>query len=235
MAEVAPSYYQVEYATLLDYSPRGISPGSILSRRLVRDAVKKAQPNILDQVASTLNAEDYDEMERFLHLGVVLVPVPRSQPYCDSATWPSLEICRSVVRHGLAHSVWPGLRRTQGIRQSCVAKLGRRPEPEEHLETLAVIGAVKDANAFLIVDDFVTRGSTLVSSATALKAAYPKAEVKGFALVNTLSPGEEVKSIWNPRFGAISYDDRTLKRSSWAEKVASPQVRGIPSYEPRRR
>lgn len=202
-----------------------------MSRRLIRDPVKSVQHEILDEVASLLTEGTVPEMIRIFGRGVVLVPVPRSRPFQDTVPWPSLEICHSFAARGLVREAWPGLRRTHSIRQSCSSELGNRPDPEEHSKSLSVTGSVRNATKFLLVDDFVTRGSTLISCAGALREAFPGAEVKAFALVNTLGPGEEVMNLLNPRFGEICYESGELSRSSWTDRVSDLRQGEKGSYE----
>jgi hypothetical protein len=63
------------------------------------------------------------------------------------------------------------------------------------------------------VDDVVTRGSTLLGCALALRDVYPQAEVEGFAVARTLKRDERVPaSAIQPVVGTIEW------RPGWIER-----------------
>jgi hypothetical protein len=53
------------------------------------------------------------------------------------------------------------------------------------------------------VDDVVTRGSQLLSAASLIASAFPKAEVRALAAIRAVS-GEEVSAIYEPVVGTIT-------------------------------
>lgn len=65
----------------------------------------------------------------------------------------------------------------------------------------------------VLVDDVVTRGSTLLGCALALRDVYPQAEVEGFAVARTLKRDERVPaSAIQPVVGTIEW------RPGWIER-----------------
>ena len=54
-----------------------------------------------------------------------------------------------------------------------------------------------------IVDDVITKGSTLLGAASRLAEAYPEARLAAFALVRTKSRQPEVERIDDPCLGKI--------------------------------
>ncbi len=83
--------------------------------------------------------------------------------------------------------------------------------------SIAVQGtlAAKGDN-FVIVDDIVTRGATILGCANRLLEAFPEANVAAFAAIRTMSDPDTFVRIIDPRVGRISYReaiDDTLRRA----------------------
>lgn len=58
----------------------------------------------------------------------------------------------------------------------------------------------------------VTKGATLIAAASRVKEAYPRAELRAFALVRTMGLIAEIESIWSPCCGRITYDGSEAHR-----------------------
>jgi len=67
---------------------------------------------------------------------------------------------------------------------------------------------------FVIVDDVVTLGATLLAAASLVKATYAEAGVAVFALVRTMGLVPEVGSIASPCVGRI---ELTVAGKTWRE------------------
>jgi len=68
-------------------------------------------------------------------------------------------------------------------------------------------------DAALLVDDIVTKGSTLVGAASRLQEAFPGLGVRGFALVRTRGLIEEVEALVEPCVGTIRFDGQSCART----------------------
>lgn len=55
-----------------------------------------------------------------------------------------------------------------------------------------------------VVDDFVTKGATLLAAASRVQEAFPEAEVRAFALVRTKGLVADIESIGEPCEGLIT-------------------------------
>jgi len=65
----------------------------------------------------------------------------------------------------------------------------------------------------VLVDDVVTRGSTLIACASLLDEALPAADISAFAAVRTMSDLEDVPTMREPCVGMIHYyGDNRLRR-----------------------
>lgn len=72
-----------------------------------------------------------------------------------------------------------------------------------------------DRLSFCLVDDVVTKGSTLLAAASRLKETYPQAKVTAFALVRTLGFVDNIDAIVEPVVGTIALRDDEPLRDPW--------------------
>lgn len=63
-----------------------------------------------------------------------------------------------------------------------------------------------------LIDDFVTRGATLLAAASRLQEALPGAEIRAFVLVRTMGLVAEIESIGAPCAGTIRCDGKVVER-----------------------
>lgn len=210
---------EVPFAAALVYSPRGQSEESRKSRLQVRDPVKRGDAELMRAVAEKLRSFLLESthpciVTDFLAPDVVLVPAPRSAPLAGKdALWPARALCEALVRGGLGERVLPCLTRTQAVPKSAFAGLGDRPTPLQHYETLNVVRDLLDEPARItIVDDVVTKGATLLAAASRMHDAFPKADVRTFALVRTMGLVPEIEKIGMPCSGRISFDGHGVDR-----------------------
>lgn len=141
-------------------------------------------------------------LEAFLRSEAILVPVPRSAPARgEDWLWPPRNIAQALVRHGIAGRVETCLRRTEAVQKSAFVAAKDRPLAREHFETMAVEPVLEEPESILLVDDIVTRGSTLLGAASRLHNAFPQAKIRAFAAMRTL--GEEVRRNPDPTLGTI--------------------------------
>ena len=115
----------------------------------------------------------------------VLVPVPGSSSSRLRSARITLQLAEALLDEGLGGRVWPGLRRTTAVPKSATAS--RRPSVARHFDSLEC-GFIPDGNGrdFLLIDDVVTRGRTLLAAAARLQEALPDSRVRAFALLRTV-------------------------------------------------
>lgn len=158
--------------------------------------------------------------------GAVLVPVPGSAP-AHGALWVGERLAWCLKEVGLAAQVRPVLRRRRAVRKSAFAPAGERPSVLEHYASFAVErspfdslnwrgGRVWKGNGqplrLTLVDDVITRGRTLLAAAGRLRAAFPSAEIRAFALVRTLAPGERLCQLLDPCEGEVRWVSGDARR-----------------------
>jgi len=135
----------------------------------------------------------------------VLVPCPRSAPLVrPDALWPGRAIAAALVGAGVGSEVQLLLRRTKAVPKSAFQGVGGRPNAETHFDTIkAERGLLTSPARIVVVDDFVTKGNTLLAVVSRAKEAFPDSEVTAFALVRTLGLQPDVERIVEPCFGRI--------------------------------
>lgn len=191
----SPLISNLRFGSLLTYTAREGGDLGVRSRKL-RDRIKNCHPPHVDRVCEILiqNLHDQGELsEIFDRERITLVPVPGSAPLPPSdsaargALWSSLHYCKSFQRAGIECSVEPCLRRTVRVTKSAFAGPGERLDPQEHYDSMAVSSPnIFMGETIVLVDDFVTRGSTLIGAASRITESFPKANVVAFVIVRTV-------------------------------------------------
>ncbi len=194
---------EIQFGAFLTYSPRGTSEISRRSR-LWRDNIKSGDPESLRRAVERL-AEEFDTSDFAAVLGpdVTLVPVPRSGLLAEGALWPGRRVADALQAAGFGSEVVPCLRRHTAVRKSAFQQPGDRPDATKHFETMEVEPLLIAGQRITLVDDFVTKGNTLLAGASLLVQAYPDKPVAGFALVRTMGLQPNVENIVDPCVGRI--------------------------------
>jgi hypothetical protein len=210
---------KLSYAAFLQYSPRGTQPTSVLSKDVTlaikRDGYLRGL-RMIEFAAGRIREQQgsYPFLGDYFGGPVTLVPAPRSSPLSDPrALWPALRICQSLKAEGCGATVLPCLKRAQRVTKSATAGSGQRPDPDAHYESLEVEtrGISVSSTSITVVDDVITRGSTFLAMYQRLAEAFPRAEIRCFAVVRTMS-GVEIDQIMSPVEGVISFDGVNLQR-----------------------
>ncbi|MBI3846688.1 MAG: phosphoribosyltransferase [Planctomycetes bacterium] len=123
-----------------------------------------------------------------------------------NALWPANALCRAIVEIGLARETMPLLSRTKPVKKSATAERGHRPRPDEHYETLRATASLNPVRRAVLVDDVVTKGSTLVAAASRLREVLPNSEIVGFSAVRTMGLIPEVDRIIQPVRSTITFN-----------------------------
>lgn len=179
---------ELKVASLLIYPSRPQSAADREARDVILTGIKQAKPRHLQRVAERLSdlPEDHS-VRQLVPSNAVLVPVPRSTPLRDGALWPALDIAKALVSAGVGALVLPLLVRDEPVRRSAGARsLADREPPLRHYETVFTVVSqlgLEDPTAhYVLVDDVVTTGSTLIACASHLAALAPEATITAFAV-----------------------------------------------------
>lgn len=96
---------------------------------------------------------------------------------------------------GLGARWLPLLVRATTVAKSAASRNEERPSAETHYGSFVVRPDLAATACITVVDDVITRGATMLAAIARLAEAYPRATVRGFALLRTQSddPIDEVK------------------------------------------
>lgn len=134
---------------------------------------------------------------------VALVPIPKSSLMQKDSLWVPDKIAKALASQGLG-IYYPCLERSVAIFKSSYSKPENRPKPIDHFESINIKSLIAQPSQFVLVDDVVTRGSTMLGCASVLKERFPKATIRGFAVMRTISASGEFVSINSPVTGEIT-------------------------------
>lgn len=141
-----------------------------------------------------------------------MVPVPTSAVSKPGTVWPALEIAKALVAAGHGCEVVEMLGRRRPMRKSAYAPAGDRPTIDEHLDSLSVHRFVNRGERLVLVDDLITKGTTLFASFMALSRLEPSRTIVAFAAMRTLGLQPEIDRIAEPVVGQIRLRDGEVER-----------------------
>lgn len=206
----------LHFGAFLVYGPRATTRPGANARRFVRPYLKEdrylpggketASQFVARRLRETLEENPQALGEEIFEQDPILVPVPRSAPLAPGGLWPAERIARALVEEGIGANVAPLLvRQTPVARSSQGFTAQARPSPLAHYESIAVGTLAAPTGPLLLVDDVITRGSTLIGCASRLAETFPETPLRAFAVVRTLSDAEDIAVMRQPCAGVIHY------------------------------
>jgi hypothetical protein len=173
-------------------------------------------PLVFSKFISKKIYNNFDKLpfKNFFGKEVFLIPVPGSSLMKKGDLWVPENLTQSFQEQGLGIS-FPCLERKRKVPKSAFCKSNERPEPEEHYNSIEVKSLMKhmyEPLRIILVDDIITRGSTMLGCINLLEEVFPKADIKGFAIMRTISDIELFKDIEDPCVGTVRYQNGNLRR-----------------------
>lgn len=165
----------------------------------------------IDQAVARLAKLSNSEIEAFLTPDITFVPCPKSAPFPPNLRpilWVPQRICEALCAQGYGAKIFPCLARVEAVPKSAFASPGDRPSALRHFETMEVDSSLDDALKITVVDDVVTKGATLLAAASRLAKAFPRAQIRTFALVRTMGFVPDIERIVDPVVGRIRQSPR---------------------------
>lgn len=139
----------------------------------------------------------------FLGTDATLVPMPGHAPMkAKLAHWASRELCEVFLDAGLGSQWLPLLQRTEAVPKSSTSANEGRPSAQRHFESLKARPDLGAAMVLTVVDDVITRGATMLAAVARLEETFPSAEVRGFALIRTISD-RPIAAVKEPARGTV--------------------------------
>lgn len=209
---------EVRFGSYLSYCPRGQSPEAVASRKF-RDALKldrvilePPRPTSLALAERLAAAMDRTPLGSILGPNAVLVPAPKSSLLVRGGLWVPERIASALVAVGLGREVLRCLERTESVRKAAFSEAHERPRASDHYRTMSVRGVASRPDKIVIVDDFVTRGATLLAAASRIAETWDGAAIAGFAMIRTVSNPDDFARIEESVVGTISLRGSETRR-----------------------
>jgi hypothetical protein len=210
----------LEGASLLSYSPRGLGEAAESARTWMKalkgGATWGNPPRSGPQYAADYIARNTSSLQfsSFFSASTVVVPAPKSALHQEGSLWVPHQIASALIANGLGGRVATLLKRAIPIPKAATSIASERPTAQKHFETLVVQSDLGPVEKILIVDDVVTRGSTLIGGANRLHESYPAVPIRAFAVMRTMSDPSAFKALTDPSPWTITLrpDGSTLRR-----------------------
>jgi len=181
--------------------------------RKVRDNIKSGRDRTLRLAIEGLVKKFGDTgLSAVLGPDVILVPTPGSALLYEGGFWGPKWIAEGLVGAGLGREVLPCLVRTIPVPKSAFQVPGERPDAERHFQTIEVSELPLVGGRITLVDDFITKGNTLLGAASRLATVLPSAKLAAFALVRTMGLQPDIEQIIDPCIGTIQQHEGGVDR-----------------------
>ncbi len=203
---------KIVFGSLLTYSPRGNTDAEARSRtfkaKLKSDGYLEKENILMTEyiakgIKNNLGKLPFSD---FFKVNPILIPIPSSSLTQTNTLWIPQRLATALMNNGLGKKVSSCLERTSPLRKSHTSSSANRPKVQEHYDTMAVQKELSEPDEILLIDDFITRGSTFIGAANRLRDAFPNANIRAFAGIKTISRSEDFKKIYDPCIGKIEFD-----------------------------
>lgn len=204
----------IEFGSLLTYSPRGNTEEQSRSRtfmaKLKSDGFLEKENILMTEYIAQGIKNNLEKLPfaHFFKANPVLIPTPSSSLTKANTLWVPQRLATALVKNGLGTKVSSCLERTSPLRKSHTSSSANRPKAQEHYDTMAVQKELSEPDEILLIDDFITRGSTFVGAVNRLKDAFPNANIRVFAGIKTISKPKNFKKIYHPCIGKIDFNGK---------------------------
>lgn len=213
-----PSLGSVSFSSCYIYSPRGRGFGSEAAR-LVCARLKSGEAAWLPICARQVHdlAIRHSMLSGLFTNQAVLIPVPGSAPSAHR-TWAAERLAFALHGVGLGGSVWAGIERRFPVRKSATALNADRPTVSQHYESFAVSEYSTTARSafepvkFVLIDDVITKGRTILAAAARVHEAFPNADIRAFALIRTMGFVAKVDDPLNVCQGQVRWSAQDARR-----------------------
>lgn len=202
----------IPYAAFLQYSKVG-GDASTKSVR-AQGRVKRGDKEIIEDIAGRIKQACLEgEFSEYFYGKVTLVPVPGSSPRKDkNALWVPKLICEALLGAGLGTNVDECLHRVTAVKKSAYQARGERPTPQEHYDSFRVeTSLIRPEKKIVVVDDFITRGRTMMAACSRVQEAFPSHDIKAFGIFRTIG-FREIDTVIMPFEGEILFDGEDANR-----------------------
>ena len=211
-------FSELEFGSYLTYTPRGDSDLAKRSRyirtQLKLEGTLGDPPKFMSQLVAEKIKLGIDKLpfKHFLGPRVSLVPVPKSSLIKENSLWVPKELAKALSNQGLG-GFYPCLKRIFPLQKSSYSIPSNRPKPLDHYNSIKCQPLINKPEEILLIDDVITRGSTLLGCASRIKEIFPSVPIRAFAALRTISDPDDFIKIEDPCIGKI-----TLNENGWTHR-----------------
>jgi predicted amidophosphoribosyltransferase len=198
----------LSFGAYLTYTPRGQSISAQQSKNLMlrvkNDNKIGTPPKLISEFIAEKIKENIENLpfKDFFGSDVALVPVPKSSLMQQGSLWVPDRIVSALEQQNLGKK-YSCLRRVVAINKSATSSNADRPKAKDHFESVQCQVILPLPTKIILVDDVVTRGSTLLGCASRLKNIFPNTQIYAFAVIRTISDETQFEKIEDPCVGEI--------------------------------
>lgn len=208
---------EVEFGSLLTYSPHGDSEKERESKaamvNLKNDNVLSSGILTSEYIARAIKKDIKKfPFSNYFNSNTILVPAPKSSLLKKDMLWVPQRITTALINNGLGKVSEECLERTTALPKSSKSIPANRPKPFQHYESLKIRKLLFEPEEIVLVDDVVTRGSTILGAINKLAEAFPNARIRAFAVMRTISNPKEFSDIVDPCVGTIKLSGDSTRR-----------------------
>jgi len=201
---------ELKFGSYLTYTPRPNSDEGKYAKNYVNSikmeiGIPTDPPLFMsDRVAKNIKAGiDETPLKDFFGRDVALVPVPKSSLMQLNSLWVPLKLATAFSKEGFG-TCYPCLERKNPVNKASYSKPENRPKAIDHYKSIKLKMTLQKPKKIILIDDVVTRGSTLLGCASLLQESFPGTPIIGFAVVRTISDPDNFKKMVEPCIGKIT-------------------------------
>ncbi|MCB1185341.1 hypothetical protein KDM41_18125, partial [bacterium] len=168
------SLFELAVGSFLVY-PKGNDEATQRARQFIRLRIKMGRHDAVVNAVSRLASQVAEgPLAGFFPTDAVLVPIPGHTPRVKDGLWVADAICQEMVRSSLGSGVWPCLERIRTVpRSSHFVRAEDRASLRDHEKSLDFRDLLLPSNEIILIDDVVTRGTTLMAGGHLISERYP--------------------------------------------------------------
>lgn len=199
---------ELKFGSFLTYTPRGTTEDARKSQNIMLnlknensfgEPPKSTSEILVEKIKNKIQDLPFKD---FFGTDVALVPVPKHSLMRKDALWVPDRIVKALEKQGLGKR-YACLKREIPVVRSSTAANADRPKAQKHFETIKCEKILPLPTKIVLIDDIVTRGSTLLGCASKIKEIFPESEIYAFAIIRTVSNANEFEKIEKPCAGVI--------------------------------
>ena len=208
---------ELEFGSYLTYSPRGKSDLAKRSKNIMIYLKSEGNfgnpPKFMSQLVAERIKDSIDQMpfKHFFSPNVSLVPVPKSSLMQPNTLWVSEKIAKALSKQVFG-DFYPCLKRIRPLRKAAYSNPPNRPKAIDHYNSIECQPLVHRPKEIVLIDDIITRGSTLLGCASRLKEIFSDVPIRAFAVIRTMSDLNDFTKIEDPCVGTITLSNNDTFR-----------------------